>query len=135
VIEITWSRRPYPLAPAAVLGLGETRNVLAAHLLDRISAGADLQVHASGEYLLAVGGEADLPWVDGAVWLGREAGLLLPTTAAVEPNIDLVSRAIRRRVGTDAGWIVLIPGQILVGNNPIGLPDLERLRAIAAGTE
>jgi hypothetical protein len=69
--------------------------------------------------------------VDDAIWLGREAGLLVPTTWSVLPHVDLVSRAIRRRVGPESGWVVLLPDRLLVGMNPIGLPDIERLRAFA----
>jgi hypothetical protein len=131
VIKIAWGRRATPLIPAAVLALGPTRPLLARGLVARLTLGADLQVHAGADCLLVIGNEADLPWVDDAIWLGREAGLLVPTTWSVLPHIDLVSRAIRRRVGAQAGWVVLLPDRLLVGINPIGLPDLERLQAIA----
>jgi hypothetical protein len=131
VIKIAWRRRVTPLNPAAVLALGPTGPSLARGLVERLTLGADLQVHASADCLLAIGNEADLPWVEDAIWLGREAGLLVPTTWSVLPHIDLVSRAIRSRVGPQAGWVVLLPDRLLVGMNPIGLPDLDRLRAIA----
>ena len=131
MIKITWGRRAVPLTPAAVLALGPARNLLARGLVERLTLGADLQVHAGADCLLAIGNEADLPWVDDAIWLGREAGLLVPTTWSVLPHIELVSRAIRRRVGAQAGWVVLLPDRLLVGMNPIGLPDLERLKSIA----
>lgn len=131
MIKVAWGRRATPLTPAAVLALGPTGPLLARRLVERLKLGADLQVHAGADCLLAMGPEVDLPWVDDAIWLGREAGLLVPTTWSVLPHIDLVSRAIRRRVGSQAGWIVLLPDRLLVGMNPIGLPDLERLQAIA----
>ena len=131
MIKISWGRRATPLTPAAVLALGPSLPLLARGLVARLNLGADLQVHVGPDCLLAIGNETDLPWIDDAIWLGREGGLLVPTTWAVLPHIDLVSRAIRRRVGAQAGWVVLLPDRLLVGMNPIGLPDLERLQAIA----
>ena len=133
-VEIRWAPRPNPLRPAAVLGRGAVAQALAGVLAERVSGGADFDVHAGDGWVLALGDEGDLPWVDGATWLGREGSLLIPTTLEPLPDIALVSRAVARRVGQPGAWIVLLPDRLLVGVRSTGRPDVRRLREIADPT-
>lgn len=131
-IEISWAARAVPLRPAAVLAQGAVAPILARVVVDRLTRGVELGVHASDGFLLAIGEERDLPWVDGATWLGREGLLLIPTT--LEPSLDtgLLTRAIVRRIGAVHGWVILLPGRLLTGERSIGVTDVGRLREIAA---
>ncbi|AUY47817.1 hypothetical protein [Streptomyces sp. CB01881] len=72
--------------------------------------------------LLVLGAGADLPWADGARYLGRDAGLLVPTTARPGPAAALWRRAL----GAEDGQLcVLVPGHALVADPPppAGSPD------------
>lgn len=77
---------------------GEAARALARRLLVRDDeALARLSGVAGPELLVVLGVAADLPWVDGAVYLGRDAdapALLLPTTR--EPSVPpvLAERAL-----------------------------------------
>ena len=130
-ITISWTSRPTPLRPAAVLGHGPVTQLLARALADRVSRGIDLEVHAGDGYLLAIGDEAELPWVDGVTWLGRDGALLVPTTLAPTPDVGLVGRAIARHIGSRIGWVALLPDLVLVGERSMGIVDARALREIA----
>jgi hypothetical protein len=131
-IGISWASRSVPLRPAAVLGQGSVASILARALVDGLARGVDLDVHASDGFLLAIGDEHDLPWVDGATWLGRDGPLLIPTS--LEPSLDtgLLARAIARRIGAVHGWVILLPDQLLTGERSVGVTDVGRLHEIAA---
>jgi hypothetical protein len=68
---------------------------------------------ASGDLLLFLGDAEELPWADGAVYLGRDPdapGLLMPTLLAPAVHAPLLERAFRRRF-PDAGQpIAVLPG-------------------------
>lgn len=120
-----------PLRPVAILARGPVVPILAGALAESVSRGTDLDLHAGDGYLLALGSEQDLPWVDGATWLGRDGSLLVPTTLTPLPDAGLVGRAIARRLGGGSAWIVLMPDLVLAGERSTGLPDVGRLREIA----
>ncbi|WP_405437470.1 hypothetical protein OG373_09625 [Streptomyces avidinii] len=120
---LRWERREPPLPAAAVLAVGDAVPGLAAAALERVRDGARLGVladdgpglPAADRALLVLGAEADLPWADGARYLGRDAGLLVPTTARPAPAAPLWRRAI----GAVEGQLcVLVPGRALVADPP-----------------
>src|SRR5690349_16891045 len=96
-----WRPRMYPLEPAAVVAQGEADRRLAARLLSLNDEGLSRLQGVSGTGLLLILGAADeLPWVDGAIYLGRDPAapaLLLPTN--LEPNlpVSLLQRAFQMR--------------------------------------
>lgn len=100
-IPMEWSLRAVPLAPAAVAARGESARALA----DRLLAADDERISrlegVAGEDLLVVLGPAgELPWVEGAVYLGRDpsaSALLLPTTHEPSLPLPLVERALIAR--------------------------------------
>src|SRR2546421_12248969 len=90
-IRVTWRSRQSPLTPVAVAAQGEAARLLAGRLLARDDADlARLQGVAGPGLLVISGEEGALPWVDGAIYLGRDteaSALLLPTT--LEPSVPL----------------------------------------------
>ncbi len=95
---MTWSPRLEPLAALAVAGVGAVALALARRALasDEQQLGAWSGVAGSGVLVLL--GETDsLPWVDGAVYLGRDGAapsLLLPCALAPEVAPALLERAL-----------------------------------------
>ncbi|MEU6238231.1 hypothetical protein [Kitasatospora sp. NPDC047058] len=77
---------------------------------------------SDGRLLLVLGDGDDLPWADGARYLGRDAGLLVPTTARPGPAAALWRRALG---AADGQLCVLVPGRALVADPPppAGSPD------------
>lgn len=90
--------RAEPLAPAAALAEGEAAVRLARRLLALPDDALARLAGVAGRGLLAVtGAEADLPWVDGVAYLGRDPAapaLLLPTARVPALPLPLVERAL-----------------------------------------
>lgn len=93
--------RPLPLAPQAALAEGPAAVRLARRLLEGPDAALARLAGVGGPGVLAVcGAEADLPWVDGVRYLGRDPAapsLLLPTALAFDGPLELLERALLRR--------------------------------------
>jgi hypothetical protein len=91
VVE-SWHRREPPLPAVAVLGVGAVATALAAATHRRLAEGAALRTVADPEYpeyLVVLGDEAVLPWVDGARYLGWDGAALTLTTHRVLPSADV----------------------------------------------
>lgn len=129
-VTLSWSPQEPPRRPAAVLGREGSACRLALAVHQRGADAAGLRVAAAPGLLLVVGDEADLPWADGATYLGREEGVLLPTTLAPSVPPDLLRQALRGRTGE--ADLVVVPGEVLVFAAAAGAPDpawlLERAR-------
>lgn len=91
-LPVTWHLREPPLEPVAVLGTGRVARLLASAV--RPEAVSALRIAASADSLLIVGEIDHLPWVDGARYLGREDGLLVPTTRRSSVPADLLRAAL-----------------------------------------
>ncbi|MFI7354959.1 hypothetical protein ACIBTP_13525 [Streptomyces avidinii] len=137
---LRWERREPPLPAAAVLAVGDAVPGLAAAALERVRDGARLGVladdgpdlPAADRALLVLGAEADLPWADGARYLGRDAGLLVPTTARPAPAAALWRRAL----GAAEGQLcVLVPGRALVADPPAQVTSPDALDAFTPPQE
>jgi hypothetical protein len=97
-LPVTWSPRQHPLVALAVAGVGPVAVALARRAL----AAEDKQLGAwsgvAGSGVIVLLGETDsLPWVDGAVYLGRDPSapsLLLPCALAPEVAPALLERAL-----------------------------------------
>ncbi|MFE7558265.1 hypothetical protein [Kitasatospora sp. NPDC057500] len=123
-VALTWERREPPLTAAAVLAVGDAVPALAAATRARLTDGARLGVLADDTVLLVLGAEADLPWSDGARYLGRDGDLLVPTTARPRPAPALWRAAL----GAGPGDLcVLTPGHALVAAPPAPATDPEAL--------
>ncbi|MGW4893533.1 bpX5 domain-containing protein [Kitasatospora sp. NPDC004240] len=127
---LNWERREPPLPVAAVLALDTDVPALAAATRERIGAGARLGVLADDRALLVLGEPADLPWSAGARYLGREDGLLVPTTARPRPAAPLWRTALGAR---DGQLCVLLPGHALVADPPPPATDPSALTRFTDG--
>lgn len=125
-----WVHRDPPLPVAAVTAAGPAARALAdaaARRLDGPGAGTPLRAAASSERLLLLG--EDLPWADGACYLGWEADVLVPTGARPAEPVDLL--AGRARAATRAALVVVLPDAVLGLPAPRRAVDAPTLRAWA----
>ncbi|MFD9686051.1 hypothetical protein ACFY2K_17560 [Kitasatospora sp. NPDC001309] len=119
-VPLRWERREPPLEPVAVLALGAAVPALASATRARLTAGHRLAVAADGTALLVLGEAPDLPWADGARYLGEDDGVLVPTTARPQPGAALWRVALG---AADGQLCVLVPGHALVGDRPAPVRD------------
>lgn len=97
-IPVSWQGRPQPLASLAAVALGEAAESLARRLL---AEGEEDLARRSGVagpgFLLVLAAAAELPWVDGVVYLGRDPeapALLLPVHRRPAVPLPLFERAL-----------------------------------------
>jgi hypothetical protein len=126
-LSLRWRRRDAPLAAAAVVASGAVVAELRVATLTRVAAGARLRACASWEWLIVLGDRADLPWADGATYLGWDGGVLAPTLVEPWPCADLLREPLRRLSGQQAGLVALLPGLVLAGPLPREPVDPTRL--------
>lgn len=122
---LSWQVREPPLPAAAALASGPQVPQLAADTVRRLDAGAWLRACAAPGWLVVLGDTADLPWADGARYLGWESGVLVPTTLACLPGAAYV------RAATDAAsdeLVVLLPDAVLTAPQPRRRADPAALR-------
>jgi len=124
VIALQWHRREPPLQSAAVAAQGTAAKHLCAGAVPRLRAGTRLRAVADEHWVVIVGDAHELPWADGAVYLGWEAGTLVPTTVMPFPPTDIVTRSVGHAVGE---LVVLLPGTVLVSTMPVQPADPELL--------
>ena len=122
--RVRWVPRDTPLLPAAVVGTGDVARALVRRLL-RLDEGGLVAV---------MGAEGVLPWVDGAVYLGRDADaptLYLPTALRPDVHLTLFERAfVRGR--TIESPVAVVPGaQGLTAFSLAGARPLSRARLVA----
>jgi hypothetical protein len=111
----SWQRREPALRAAAVLGIGPVAAALAEVAHGMVADGAALRLVADPEYLVVLGEETALPWVDGARYLGWDGGALTLTTHRVLPAPDLWREAALAAGTADAGSLVIVlPDQVLI---------------------
>lgn len=119
-LRLRWSRQEPPLPPVAVAGCGECAGRLRAAVRDRVASGAQLRAAADVDCVVALGDAGDLPWVDGATYLGWDAGLLVPTTLVPWPPAQLIRESLA--IGPGA-VVVLLPDRVLVSPMPVRSAD------------
>lgn len=130
-----WRVREPPLTPAAVAGVGPVAAALLARARQPPVAARGLPVPGSGGPTLAVGGPSgpgwagvwssapalvvlvgvDLPWVDGAQYLGRDPdapGVLLPTR--LQPGVapDLWARRALGPFAAEQWPVAVVDGRM-----------------------
>lgn len=118
-MKIEWVWREPPLRAVAVTGAGRTAGALAGGVRSAIARGAELRVSAGAGHIVVLGETDDLPWADGATYLGRDAGLLMPTTRRpVLPAALLRDRLLGG--GSEGRLVVVLPGdEVLVSAVPV----------------
>jgi hypothetical protein len=133
LISVQWRPRPAPLEPVAMAVRGKAAGVLAERLLARDDeALARLSGVAAPGLLVVLGDAGELPWVDGAVYLGRDAeapALLLPTTHEPSLPLPLVERALLARSAGSAGVSWTSPPYAVLVNPPL-LASVQAARPI-----
>jgi len=100
-----------------VAARGVAARALARRLLAREDAAlARLRGAAAPDLLVVLGDPAELPWVDGAVYLGKDAAaptLLLPTTREPSVPLPLLERAFARAAAAPPPLAVLLEPPLL----------------------
>jgi hypothetical protein len=106
LVPIAWRPRSAPLEPVGMAARGEAARALARRLLARSDEDLARLTGVAGQDLIVLLGNAGdtalLPWVDGAIYLGRDArapSLLLPTNREPTVPLPLVERALVLRAG------------------------------------
>jgi hypothetical protein len=127
----TWSPRDPPLLCVAVAAFGPAASALAGSTLQRLGAGQLLTASAGDGWLLVFGAAEDLPWCDGAVYLGNDSGCLVPTSQRCSVPPDLVRASLVEQRPRPADVFVLLPGHALETLMPTARPDADRIRAMA----
>lgn len=130
-LPLTWEPLEPPREPTAVLATGPAARRLAAAVLDRTRKGRVLRTVFSADTILVLGDAEHLPWVDGATYLGREDGVLLPTVAAPSVPADLLRSALTNTI-PGAEYAVL-PGRLYSFPTPTGETDQAWLAQYASG--
>jgi hypothetical protein len=111
-IPIAWTPREPPLTAVAVAARGAAASCLARKLIaaaeDRL---AGLSGVAAKGLILIFGASDALPWVDGALYLGRDPrapSLLLPATRAPTIHPELLESAVLRDRHATGGSLALL---------------------------
>jgi hypothetical protein len=120
-LPVTWIPRHEPLAAVAVAGVGPVAFALARRALasEQKQLGGWSGVAGPG-VLVLLGATDSLPWVDGAVYLGRDAAapsLLLPCALAPEVAPALLERALVAQAAAGTPLAVLPRPGLLI---PLG---------------
>lgn len=114
-VEVVWRRREPPLPVAGVVAGGSVAKLLREATVARL---AEREYRAvSGDGWLVVLGQ-ELPWADGAIYLGWDSGVLVPTTAEPTPPVALLRGAL-----PEGELVVLLPDQVLVSDAPVRPAD------------
>lgn len=115
-LAVSWRPIEPPRAPVAVLAEGVVANGLAESAARRLATGLDLRVAVGSGALLVLADPEALPWAAGVTYLGREQGLLLPTTLAPTVPVDLLDAAVRQllaRDGRPSRHVAVLPGRLI----------------------
>ncbi|HYO53891.1 hypothetical protein [Archangium sp.] len=117
----SWSPRTCPLPAIAVAGVGPVALALARRVLATEDVALARWSGVAGPGVLVLLGDTEsLPWVDGAVYLGRDVAapsLLLPCTLAPDVAPALLERALVARAHAGTPLAVLPRSMHLV---PVG---------------
>jgi hypothetical protein len=117
----SWQRREPALPAVAVLGIGPVAAALAELTYTLLADGASLRTVADPDYLVVLGEEAALPWVDGARYLGWDGSALTLTTHQVLPAADTWREAALAAAGADpASLVIVLPEQVLIAADDAG---------------
>ena len=121
----TWHHREPSLPAVAVIGVGAVAAVLAEATRARLADVFELRAVADPEYLVVLGAEQHLPWVDGARYLGWEGTTLTLTTHIVEPALEFQRQTAIGPDGDTAGRLrVVLPERVLELDMPTRAADV-----------
>jgi hypothetical protein len=126
-VRIHWAQRETALTPVGMAAVGDRARALARRLLrdDFAPPLERLRGAAADDALVLLGEAAGLPWVDGAVYLGkngRAGSLLVPTNMTPSVPVDALERALAGRFANIPPPIVILPAHGLVFSAAPALP-------------
>ena len=137
-LPVRFRPRPVPLVPCAALSTAHVTTALLAALLrtapERLGR---LEAARSRRTFLLVGPAAELPWVDGIEYLGRDPeapALLVPTAVRPDVPMALFERALLRRargapeLGSVQRWAVSFTPRLLVPASGTRLLTVDSVR-------
>jgi hypothetical protein len=130
LLKIHWQNRPDALSPCAVVAFDGAAISLAEKLLSFEDEKLHFLQGISAEQMILLTGESEnLPWTNGAIYLGRDAqmpSLLLPTTLKPSCPLDLFERALNEKFRSLSPFAVLPEKIIPFGAaKPLSRPVLE----------
>ena len=112
-VPVRWGPRAEPLEPLAVVGEGTVALALARRALAEDDARLASWSGVAGPGVLVLLGPAgSLPWVDGAVYLGRDPAapsLLMPCALAPSVAASMLERALLLRAGKAGTPVAVLP--------------------------
>jgi hypothetical protein len=117
------------LPAAAVTARPEDDARLRAAVVSSLRRGAALRVVASPAALIALAEPDALPWAPGAVYLGFDGGLLVPTTRAPSLPTDLLAGPLRAGFPADHTLVALLPWAVIAAPHPVRDGDPDALEA------
>lgn len=142
-VPVRWGSRAEPLEPLAVVGEGDVALALARRVLAETDARLAAWSGVAGDGVLVLLGAPDsLPWVDGAVYLGRDSAapsLLMPCALAPDVAASMLERALLARHRDGGTPVAVLPASghlVPVGAaRPVSRVTLTAWLARASGTE
>lgn len=114
-LPIDWRARRNPLVACALVALGEVQSALVRRL--HLQPQYHWRAIVFPQLVLLEGQYADLPWVDGCVYLGADAAapnLLIPTQLQPCFSIELVEQALRKQAMVPHGRLAVLPEQEMI---------------------
>ncbi|MBL8955031.1 MAG: hypothetical protein JNK82_29920 [Myxococcaceae bacterium] len=95
-MKVSFHARAEPLQPQAIAATGAHRHTLARRLLQHPDEHlARMTGVTTAEAMVVLGPTPLLPWFDGALYLGAQGLLLLPTWAEPDVHPQLLEKAVR----------------------------------------
>lgn len=132
---LSWAPRAVPLDPVAVTCRPDDAGGLVSATLRRVLAGHELRVVTGLGGSVVLGAGDDLPWFAGAVYLGWDRGVLVPTSRAPSLPVDLVLASLRDRLPAGNGLVAVLPWAVLVAPMPVVAVDAAAVEAMAGDRE
>ncbi len=135
---IKWIPRQTPLTAMAVV----TKQPVAAQLVSKLLLRIDKELSElkgcyAGDYVVIIGDESMLPWINGAVYFGKDPdapSLLMPTHSKPTVHTGLVEKAFSKL--TAKGRIIIMPDDAVVIPILKALPlDTNALKAFLKETK
>jgi hypothetical protein len=120
---LQWVRRSEPLVPVAVTATPGSEGALREATIRRLRSGASLRVVAHSGTLVVLGASDDLPWASSAIYLGWDAGVLVPTKRTPTTPVEILAPTLRVLLPEGHDLVVLLPWAILVSPTPVRRGD------------
>jgi len=128
-VAVSWTGREPPLPAVAVTSRAEDLADLLSATVRQVQAGYALRVVLGQGGGVVLGATDELPWCEGAVYLGWECGVLVPTTRRLSLPMEFLASVCRGRLPAGHDLVVLLPWALLAAPMPGDVVDLAVLEA------